>query len=367
MNWFKKLAQSIREQKTLEDRFFAVVVMVGLAIVLVSMVVTFIEDISSAASVGTSLGGVMLLAVIYVAYVKKQMDAARIMICYTFNCIVIPIAFFTCGGIDSGMPLYMLAGIFTMVPVLRGKHRVICIIVAVLVDVLCICISYFLTPAVGGIGLLKPDLLAQLSLESRFIDMISSLILIALYIIITTAMIMDAYQKERASREALLVKLDDLSKRDELTGLFNRRELFHFLENLEISNKEYYLCMLDIDHFKNVNDTYGHVFGDMVLRKLAEIMTEEIHGESGELVARYGGEEFLLVLKASQKQQAMDRLNQMRRRFTDTNWEKEPELMTSFSCGMVCCANYKTYAEAISQADKLLYKAKENGRNRLET
>ena len=366
MKWIKKLQQFYNRQKTLEDRFLAVVLFVGLAIVLVSMIVTFVEKIGSVADFGTSIGGVMLLIDIYVAYVLKKMDAARVILCYAFNCLVIPIAFFSCGGIDSGMPLYMLAGIFTLVPILKGRHRIICMIVSFLVDVLCIMASYHLTPGAKVTMVPKWNILARLSLEARFIDVVSSLILISLYVIITMALIMGAYQKERASREALLVKLDDLSKRDELTGLYNRREMFHFLESLPIADEHYYLCMIDIDHFKNVNDTYGHVFGDVVLRKLAEIMTGEIHSDGGELVARYGGEEFLLVIQADQKEKAFERLDQIRKKFTSVKWETDPELITSFSGGMVCFAESKSYAEAISRADKLLYKAKKGGRNKLE-
>ena len=130
MNWMKKIQNAIKEQDTMEDRFFSVVVMVGLAIVSVSVVVTIVEEIGSVANIGTAIGGIMLLIVIYEAYIRGRIDSARIMICYTFNCIVIPIAFFSCGGIDSGMPLYMLAGIFTIIPVLKGRNRIICLIIS---------------------------------------------------------------------------------------------------------------------------------------------------------------------------------------------------------------------------------------------
>ena len=366
MKLLNHFRHSLHDHKTLEDRFFAVVLTVGLGIVSVSTVVTIMEKISPLANIGTGLGGIMLLVDMYVAYGLKKVDVARIMLCYTFNCIVIPITFFTCGGIDSGMPLYMLAGSFTLVPVLKGWHRITGIIVAFAVDIACIVFSYFLTPEAMGDKVLIPDLLARLSLESRFIDAISSLILIGLYIILTIAIIMDAYQKERTSREALLVKLDDLSKRDELTGLYNRRELFRFLEELTISDAANYLCMIDIDHFKNVNDSYGHVFGDLVLRKLAEIMKEEISKDGSELVARYGGEEFLLVVRADDQAKALERIDRIRQRFVGTKWELDDQLVTSFSGGIVHCRECGSYAEAISQADKLLYKAKENGRNRLE-
>ncbi len=365
MGLFNRLQTSIKENRSLEDRFFFVVVLVGLAIVTVSEIVTYMEDITYIANLGTAIGGVMLLLVMYEAYIRKKMETARIMLCYTFNCFVIPITFFTCGGIDSGMPLYMLAGIFTVIPILKGMHRLVCMLVSFAVDLICLAVAYYLTVNESILGDLKEKFLPGLSLGSRYVDVACSIILIGLYVMITTALVMDAYQKERTSREELLAKLDDLSKRDELTGLYNRRELFRFLEEMPAGDGHYFLCMTDIDHFKNVNDTYGHVFGDLVLRTLAGIMAEEIRTNEGELAARYGGEEFLIVVKAADKAEALERIDRVRKRFVGKKWEEDDSLVTSFSGGMVCCAECKTYAEAISQADKLLYSAKENGRNRI--
>ena len=273
---------------------------------------------------------------------------------------------YACGGIDSGMPLYMLAGIFTVIPVLKGRHRLICLMVSFTMDIICMGVSYYVIQNPFGFIAVRLGAIPALTLSSRYIDMVCSLLLTSLFVIITTILVMEAYQQERAKREELLVKLDDLSKRDELTGLYNRRELFHFLENLSMTDARFFLCMTDIDHFKHVNDTYGHVFGDVVLRTLAKIMTEEIRTEDGELAARYGGEEFLLVVRAEQKAEAEERINRIRMRFEKTGWENDEALVTTFSGGMVRCSDQKNYAEAIRQADKLLYRAKENGRNRVE-
>ena len=227
-------------------------IMVGLVIVTVSEIVTFVEGIGYIANIGTAIGGVMLLIVVFEAYVRKKIDAARVMLCYAFNCVVIPIAFFSCGGIDSGMPIYMIAGIFTIIPVLKGRRRLVCLLVSFVMDILCMGISYYLIYVDTGAE--KRINLPVLTPKARFIDIVCSVILISLYIIITFALVMDAYQKERASREELVKKLDELSKRDELTGLYNRRELFSFLEGMTVL-EGHYLCMMDIDHFKNVNDT----------------------------------------------------------------------------------------------------------------
>ena len=362
----RNIQRYIDDEKSLEDRFFAVVLMVGVAIVWISMVVTFIEKLSPAANIGPIISAVMLLAVFFVAYGRKKMDIARFMLCYILNCFVIPVSFFSCGGIDSGMPLYMIAGLFLVVPVLKGAKRIVCIIISFLVHTVCIYVSYYFMPGSGIDGEPAWSMVTQLSPQARIVDMISSVILIGLYIVITTMLIMDAYRKERESTEELLMKLDELSSTDELTGLYNRRELFRFLEDVAVKDDErYYLCMLDIDHFKILNDKYGHFFGDIVLKQLAAIMKEEVKDENNEIAARYGGEEFLIILKADRQEEAYRRIDRIRDSFTRVVWEKDPDLLTSFSAGIVRCSRFGSTSEAISHADKLLYTSKENGRNRI--
>lgn len=364
MKLFNKIRSFINDQKTLEDKFFAVVLIVGIFIVFISTAVTFTERLGIIANIGTASAGIMLLAVFYVAYVSKRIDIGRIMLCYILNGMVIPVTFFACGGIDSGMPLYMVAGIFLIVPVLKGKPRVLCIIISFLIDILCIIVSYYFTPGADIIDIPEWNILAQLDLEARFTDMVSSLILIGLYIVITTSLIMAAYQDERAKREELLAKLNELSKRDELTGLYNRRELFRYLEDEKlIKDGRYFLSMIDIDYFKKLNDTYGHIFGDKVLKQLSVMMMDDIKAENDEMVARYGGEEFLIVIKAEGKEKAFERIDCLRKKYHDMRWEIDPGLVTSFSGGLVQCSEFGSFSEAIAKADELLYKAKENGRN----
>ena len=360
----KNIRRYIDDQKRLEDRLFSVVLMVGVVIVWVSMVVTFIEKLGPGANVGPIASAVMLVIVIIVAYKLKKMDLARLMLCYILNCLVIPLAFFSCGGIDSGMPLYMLAGLFLVVPVLKGAKRIVCIIVSFSVDIGSIIVSYLIRPAAADLEVEGGSFFAQLTPEARTADMICSIILIGLYIVITTTLIMDAYQKERESTEELLMKLDELSSKDELTGLYNRRGFLSFLEQTPVKDDErYYLCMIDIDHFKRLNDTYGHFFGNAVLRQLATLMTDEVDEDNNEIVVRYGGEEFLIIIRANGKEEAYRRIDRIRTKFVDVRWDKDPDLLTSFSAGLVRCSRFGATSEAIDYADKLLYTAKENGRN----
>jgi diguanylate cyclase (GGDEF)-like protein len=162
--------------------------------------------------------------------------------------------------------------------------------------------------------------------------------------------------------------------RDELTGLWNKnyflKALPEELENLEGAGKTYTLVLLDIDHFKWVNDTLGHRFGDDVLRKAAEAILDGIRTANDRAI-RYGGEEILLILQAPLHQSI---LTAERLRFaqegsiqTDDFYaqvraisEEKGEPVATFSIGIVAGGTEQTMSALVDAADKALYQAKKN-------
>ena len=156
---------------------------------------------------------------------------------------------------------------------------------------------------------------------------------------------------------------------DTLTGLFNRRYLnVHFakiIANIENTRKPIGLLMMDIDHFKNFNDTYGHNVGDEVLKTFADRMKEKLR--SFDLVARQGGEEFVAVLPDIQPKVAMRVAERLRKAICDEPIVcSAPEGTVNVSVsigGMIINDPNMTVEEALKRADDCLYKAKEQGRN----
>ncbi len=159
-----------------------------------------------------------------------------------------------------------------------------------------------------------------------------------------------------------------LSMTDELTNLFNRREFMVRLEQEMLrsrrSHKPLSLIMADIDHFKNINDSYGHPTGDLVLTELAQIfmnITRDI-----DIVARFGGEEFIFLLPGIDKQVAYrvaERIRQSVEQLQLRSNNKEP-IHVSISMGISCfpkCAQDED--SLIKNADNALYRAKNQGRN----
>ncbi|NPE28739.1 diguanylate cyclase [Methanococcoides sp. SA1] len=179
---------------------------------------------------------------------------------------------------------------------------------------------------------------------------------------------------EETRRELLQHKrrLEDLSITDPLTGLYNRRNLDIVLQREFVQAKRYnndLAClMLDLDHFKRINDTYGHEFGDSVLQKFAAILTLNVR--SGDSVFRYGGEEFVVVLPQTDSGGAVKTGEKIRKALADAKILNEltGELLgVTTSVGVSALRSHGPVAshELIGIADKALYTAKANGRNQI--
>jgi len=165
----------------------------------------------------------------------------------------------------------------------------------------------------------------------------------------------------------LIFRVGTLANTDPLTQLLNRRAMENAVIPLVNLNSRYdqEMCFLlaDIDHFKQVNDTYGHTVGDDVLVSITEVLNSCLR--SSDLVSRHGGEEFLIVLPQTDLESGILLADRIR-----TSIEKlrtgEHQVAVTTSIGCVEIRKDEDYDSAISRADKMLYKAKTNGRNRTE-
>ncbi len=168
----------------------------------------------------------------------------------------------------------------------------------------------------------------------------------------------------------LQAELRELAVRDGLTNLFNRRYLDETLEReLARAKREGYplsLVMIDIDHFKKLNDTYGHQAGDKVLRELAALLWGNIRTE--DVPCRYGGEEFLVLLPRMPLDIALERAESWRKSLASTRVPfGDFHLETTISCGLSAYPEHaRTPDDLIRCCDEALYKAKRQGRNRSE-
>ena len=161
-------------------------------------------------------------------------------------------------------------------------------------------------------------------------------------------------------------QLYQLAMTDQLTGLYNRHSLNQLLPKY-FSHSVRHSCplsllVLDIDHFKHINDTYGHTKGDDVLRKFGQLILANFRSE--DLVARYGGEEFVVIMANSPPEDAIEKAEQLRT-FVENHLIEG--LKVTISIGVTSADNHSNFDFMFNQADTALYHAKENGRNQTIT
>jgi len=163
------------------------------------------------------------------------------------------------------------------------------------------------------------------------------------------------------------------SMMDSLTGIQNRRAFDHSLaaahEHAKICNEPLCLLLVDIDHFKKVNDTHGHVVGDAVLKQVANAIDDVVRG--GDVLARYGGEEFVLLLPNTSMggaERVADNIcNQVRNQKMDSAHVGKDVGWVTVSVGVALFYSNETTEQFVVRADTALYHAKESGRNRVCT
>jgi diguanylate cyclase (GGDEF)-like protein len=165
-------------------------------------------------------------------------------------------------------------------------------------------------------------------------------------------------EAERARREA--EAWARAARQDPLTGTLNRRGLDDARDALE--GRASSLIILDVDHFKRINDRLGHAVGDAVLVHLAGLLRDQFRRQ--DLIARMGGEEFLVVLPEAGRALSRQRAEQLRQRVETANWSvHHPDLHVTISLGVSGCRAEGDFDEALAAADAALYRAKAAGRN----
>lgn len=276
--------------------------------------------------------------------------------------VYVPFLFFQTAGYDGTAGLFSLLGFLLLTIMFRAKARVVLVVSNIAVWI-CICVLQYLHPELvvphGGE-------------QAKFMDYIVALVLSASGIAILGVYIRNAFEGEQTRISSLLrseektnQQLAELSNRDPLTGAYNRRFLSQFLtQRLNAAAQEdtrLNIMQLDIDHFKAINDTWGHGFGDEVLVRCTAAMQEQLRKD--DVLARMGGEEFALVLTNMGPAEAKEVANRTRRAVSEIVFENGAHITVSI--GLVQARQGERLDSVLDRADKCLYEAKNAGRDRV--
>lgn len=165
-----------------------------------------------------------------------------------------------------------------------------------------------------------------------------------------------------------LKSLEDAASIDVLTDCYNRRELERKLEEQFSVSRRYgkifSVIMFDIDYFKNLNDSYGHEAGDLVLKELSSRIKKAMRAEDN--IFRYGGEEFVLILPETDEKNAALLANRLRKEVSDFPFILDgKKVFVTSSFGVASSIDTNSISQILKNADSLMYKAKNSGRNRV--
>ncbi len=292
-----------------------------------------------------SLGIIQLLNIGFLYFFHKENASYRILVASVH--IMSLIIFYTGGLGNTGFLWIEFIPIFTML-ILDHKESYIWIC------------SY--TAVLAGAVLYH--LLVRPFLVYTDLQMVQSIVVYLLFLYLT-----DNNEKlkgvARSKLESQNCELQKMSQTDSLTGLFNRSFINRILKT-EFNRYERYqdrfsLIMLDIDHFKRVNDTFGHQAGDRVLISIADSLTSNTR--KTDFVSRWGGEEFLILCTQTSVNAAGILADKMRQVIASLSFEKDFSVTASF--GVAEIQEKQNVYDLLSETDRLLYESKHRGRNRV--
>lgn len=158
--------------------------------------------------------------------------------------------------------------------------------------------------------------------------------------------------------------LKQLSEEDSLTGLYNKRSMYQYLEQYireaDIEQNSIHLVFLDLDHFKEINDLHGHLYGDEVLKTVATKIKEHIR--VSDIASRYGGDEFVIIFKEMKEENLLSIMNRVLREVSQIDFKSN---RLQFSCGIAIWRG-ENAEELFEKADQLMYDVKSEGKNNIK-
>ena len=256
--------------------------------------------------------------------------------------VIFPMLYVFSGGLRTSAIPYMIVFLLSLIYSFSGKLRIILLASYILIAQVLMIINFLL-----------PEIFPYVSDESMLLDWVINTPVILILISLLALWVSNEHHYERNKAIEFSKEMEQISRCDTLTGIFNRRYLKERVEELDLSYGNVCLFIFDIDRFKKINDTRGHVEGDRILVKVAEYMME-IFKEMTSI--RFGGDEFLLIGIDCPPKVMHEKLKWFRKVLDDN-------LSVTISGGIV---KYNgDLDEALKKADRLLYKAKEDGRNKV--
>lgn len=294
-------------------------------------------------------------------HISKNLNFA-IMVCLIgLNFVLFPGLFITVGGIGSGMPIYFVMGLVFTVLMLDWKPMIVMMILESIWYALIFYFSAKYANTITDIFFIMPE-------WAMYLDEAMDFFTVGLSTSVLVKVLALCFEFQQKRTNELLKQLEELSVKDPLSGAYNRRFLLKYIESGIDKHHETHaplsIIMFDIDKFKRVNDDFGHLVGDDVIKGFSNVLIQSCRNY--DVVARYGGEEFILVMPGASEETAYARAEQIRAKVETSNFSDALTRKVTVSGGVAgYVETFKTVEEFIAAADEHLYTAKETGRNKI--
>ncbi len=305
----------------------------------------------------------MIISIILILFFPTQIEKIAVAIMYFIAFLYLPFNFFTGGGYVGSLPIY-----FVMIMVYFGmylKTNKAAIIISIVLGI------YFSTLIIYSY--MNPSLVIPYEDEmSVMIDNIIGMVMVAINIILIGRVTVNRYIHERDYNASLVSELEEKNKQlqemattDLLTGLYNRGYFIDVLQKqldlMKDSNNQIAVMMIDVDKFKDINDTWGHLYGDLILKKISKAILESVREQ--DVVARYAGDEFIIMiyhLDDETTQNVAERVHQ-----SVVSLSHRENHKTTLSIGVAKVKKNESLENLLKRADENMYHAKKKGRNKV--
>jgi len=336
--------------------------------ILLFMIILFILSVIINIALGKSrfvvmigLVGAVIYLILYIISLKYRKFYFPAVMAYGVALFgYTPLFWLRDGGMTGGFPYFLIIfGILTAI-VFTGKWRAFFLIGEVVV------VSFLVM-----IERLNPRAITHCpSSQCVFYNHFWGFILSLLVVIIVALFYMEKFEVAHEKLKEYTVRLEELSRRDPLTGLYNRRELMdrlNFLIKVFSRNQAHLsIILIDLDNFKKANDNFGHAFGDRVLQQISREWSKLLR--EGDIIGRWGGDEFLVILPHADAQGARSVAERLREKVKEISEMYSPDLNISLSAGIVQVNFQREYIDLealLEKADEALYKGKREGGDRI--
>lgn len=350
---FLRLLVGYSESFSLEHRLFNIFSLIAFFSSILLSMVNLIIKLPLVLVLAPLFFGFLMAFCFYISRKKKAFQPA-VLVCATAMLFMAPVLWIYNGGSTGGGQYFLIfIGILAAI-VNTGRLRYYLLLAFILILSGLISLEYLYPEAITYFT----------SPGQRYVSVLLGFNLAALTIVLLFTVFADGYRLEQQRVKQYAQNMEEIAITDGLTGLYNHRFVRQRLEE-EISKARRYkrklsVIMLDIDHFKKLNDTQGHQYGDYVLKRIAEILQQNVRNT--DTIGRYGGEEFIIVCSETGLAESYMLANRLRAEIERSQFKRQVQVTIS---GGVAELHEENIQQLVEKADRCLYSAKRLGRNRI--